>query len=592
MLGRIAAAMGAGGGFPAGLDRALDAIRQGMEADACELFLLDSDAGEMLLTGLSARDEDAFCTHERFDLGTGYPGIVAGQRRTLTTQDLARDARYIRRQVPARGFRSYVCAPVIRGDRVLGTVHLAWKRKDPPFRRAVELLTWASVPLGAALVADNADLAGQVHATDLGDGRLQTLARRFRDAGGGDTATIAHRVEAGAPPTYGSTSDCHIRCDFMTKHGQCARPDALSAGRCVVLRGIRRDWPRPCRTLPGGFRSYVAVPLHTGAETTSFAYVAYNSDLGRPSTRHFANLLALARQVGPMLGRVMAASSVALVEPPVAIPTPSPPPRLQLKCFGPFEVFVDGDRVPQQAFSRAKAVELLKILALRPDRPLSRDALIEMLWPGADAEAVASRLHVTLHALRKVIEPKKTGRRWVHIVNRGDGYLLDSSSPYSADIVDFRSYLEQARIAEVGRSPANEVAERLERAVALYRGDLYADDERTEWLDAERVSYRRQYLDALFRLARYHCRSASWDRAIDVLNQALAVDPLREDLHQLLIHSQWSAGRREEARRSYERCVWLLREELSAAPLPETRRLGRQVGAKGSAGGFEPHHAG
>ena len=114
----------------------------------------------------------------------------------------------------------------------------------------------------------------------------------------------------------------------------------------------------------------------------------------------------------------------------------------------------------------------------------------------------------------------------------------------------------------------------------MYRGDLFADDDQADWVLAERESFRGQYMDALVRLARFHCGTASWDQVIGLLNRALAVDPLREDVHQLLIHSQWSAGRREAARRSYERCVWLLREELAAEPLPETWRLGLQVGAR------------
>lgn len=579
MLGRIAAAMGAGGGFLGGLGGALQAIRESVEADACELFLLDASAGEMLLTGLCARDEDAFCAHERFDLGSGYPGIVGGQRRTLTTQDLARDARYLRRQVPARGYRSYICAPLIRGDRVLGTVHLAWKRRDPAFRHAMQVLFWASVPLAAALLADNADLIGQTSTGSRGDPDLQDFARRFLDAGAGDTATIAARRESDGALIYASTGESHVCCEFMTKHGKCARPDALSAGRCVVLRGQRRDWPGPCRTLPGGFRSYVAVPLQDGDRMSGFVYLAHKSDLGNPSTRHFANLLALSRDLGPRLSHLLANRSKGLI----ATPAPTiavAPPRLQLNCLGPFEVYIEGQRVPLQAFSRTKAVELLKLLVLRPDRPQSRDALVETLWPDASPDSAASRLHVTLHALRKVIEPAMAGKGWLHIVNRGDRFYLDRSSPYGADIDEFLGYVEGARIAAAARRPPHEVAALLKRAVAQYRGDLFADDGDCDWMTAEREAFRRRYLDAVLHLAHFYCNSASWDRVINLLDRALAIDPLREDLHQLLIHSQWSAGRREEARRSYERCVRLLREELAAEPMGETRRLGQQVGAR------------
>ena len=71
--------------------------------------------------------------------------------------------------------------------------------------------------------------------------------------------------------------------------------------------------------------------------------------------------------------------------------TPSPPPRWPSRRSGAFACCATGAPVPRSAWRSRKARDLLKMLVARHGRPVSRDALIEALWPEEDPARCANR---------------------------------------------------------------------------------------------------------------------------------------------------------------------------------------------------------
>ena len=59
------------------------------------------------------------------------------------------------------------------------------------------------------------------------------------------------------------------------------------------------------------------------------------------------------------------------------------------------------------AWQSRKARDLLKILAARRGRPLTRDAAAEALWPNEHPGPLPNRLSVALSTLRKVLDPER-----------------------------------------------------------------------------------------------------------------------------------------------------------------------------------------
>lgn len=77
----------------------------------------------------------------------------------------------------------------------------------------------------------------------------------------------------------------------------------------------------------------------------------------------------------------------------------------KIRLFGGPEV--DGIGVTHKRFRSSKAAALLAYLALNHEKPCSREALMDALWPDeTDSEVLANRLRVTLNSLRKQLEPE------------------------------------------------------------------------------------------------------------------------------------------------------------------------------------------
>jgi DNA-binding SARP family transcriptional activator len=61
--------------------------------------------------------------------------------------------------------------------------------------------------------------------------------------------------------------------------------------------------------------------------------------------------------------------------------------------------------------------------------------------------------------------------------------------------------------------------------------------------------------------------------AIDLGLRAVAMEPLRESSHRLVIRAHLREGNRAEALRQYEACSRLLHDELGVAPSPQMTSL-------------------
>ncbi|MFN8173677.1 MAG: GAF domain-containing protein [Solirubrobacteraceae bacterium] len=114
------------------LDGVLDEVLELSGADAAELFVREPGGGRLWLAahrGIAARD---FRARTVFDMGEGYPGLVAQTGEPILTANLGEDPRFVRRGLQRRGFRCFHGVPVTgAGGEVMGTLHLVARHRDP-----------------------------------------------------------------------------------------------------------------------------------------------------------------------------------------------------------------------------------------------------------------------------------------------------------------------------------------------------------------------------------------------------------------------------------------------------------------------------
>jgi tetratricopeptide (TPR) repeat protein len=122
------------------------------------------------------------------------------------------------------------------------------------------------------------------------------------------------------------------------------------------------------------------------------------------------------------------------------------------------------------------------------------------------------------------------------------------------------------------RALTTEALSGLERAVALYRGDLL-EGFYEDWTVAPRESLRLTFLSSLERLFAHHLEAGDYLKAIARGREVVRHDPFRERIHRALMRCHWEMGDRPLAVRQYQACERLLRDELDMEPMQETREL-------------------
>jgi DNA-binding SARP family transcriptional activator len=225
---------------------------------------------------------------------------------------------------------------------------------------------------------------------------------------------------------------------------------------------------------------------------------------------------------------------------------------VDVRCFGRFELLVDGVRPDLQAV-RPRARALLRLLALHAGQPTHREVIADAMWPQLDAAAALHNLHVCVSGLRAVLEPGAARGASRLLVRDGERYLLALPQGSVSDLRTFDARTAAAESAYAAGAIDTAIAD-LEAALALYVGEVLPEDGPTEWVLSQREHYQGRAAEAAAQLGRLHLEQQRPEEAAAAARRSIDVDPFRDGSWRLLIAAHDAAGNlaeAEEARRSY-----------------------------------------
>jgi DNA-binding SARP family transcriptional activator len=237
------------------------------------------------------------------------------------------------------------------------------------------------------------------------------------------------------------------------------------------------------------------------------------------------------------------------------------PVTLQFRILGPLEV---SDETGHVALGGPKQRGLLAILVLDAGRVVPTDRLIDLLWGEQAPKTATASLQNAVGRLRRALGPEV-------LDTRPPGYVL-RVDPEQIDARRFERALVDAR-----RLPVEERRDRLDAALALWRGPALAEFAFDDFAQAEmrrleelRLVAHGERIDADLELGRHG----------DVIGQleGLVRDyPLRETFRRQLMLALYRAGRQAEALEVYQDARARFIDELGIEPGPELRRLQAQI---------------
>ena len=223
-----------------------------------------------------------------------------------------------------------------------------------------------------------------------------------------------------------------------------------------------------------------------------------------------------------------------------------------------------------------KAMALLAYLVVTKGE-YSRDDLATLLWPESDQSSARASLRRTLYVINRTL---------------GEGVLTTGAETIRLDPkvriwTDVGLFQQHVRACSPEDEQQEEITPRclsaFEEAVALYKADLLAGFTLPdcvsfdEWLFFEAEGLRKSLTRALRQLAATYQAQGDFDRAILHARRWLALDPLHEPAHRLLMGLYAESRQQAAALRQYTECVRILDQELGLPPQPETTELYQNI---------------
>lgn len=223
-----------------------------------------------------------------------------------------------------------------------------------------------------------------------------------------------------------------------------------------------------------------------------------------------------------------------------------------------------------QAFPGRQGRLAFACLASERGRPVAREDLANVLWPGELPPAWDSALHAIVSKLRSLLA--RTGREGSATITSESGcYELRLPHHAWVDVDAATDAIHEAETALRADDPRtaygpSAVAHHIARRPFL-------PGESGTWVDARRARLRSVLVRALECRATVYLWNREFSLAVEAAREAVDLEPFRETSHQLLMRANADAGNTAEALWAYERCRKLIADELGVDPSRQTKAL-------------------
>ena len=214
------------------------------------------------------------------------------------------------------------------------------------------------------------------------------------------------------------------------------------------------------------------------------------------------------------------------------------------------------------------------VLAGEQPNPVSRDTLIEAIWPMGAPAARDSALNSIVSKLRSLLT--RAGLDGAATLVAGAGcYELQLPPGTWIDHEAASDAIHEAESALRVEDPARAYGP---SAVAHHIARRpFMPGENGQWFDARREKLERILVRALECRAEVYLWNRELPLAIEAARDVVRMRPFREQGYRLLMRAHATSGNAAEALRVYERCRVLISEELGVPPSPETRALHQEL---------------
>lgn len=233
--------------------------------------------------------------------------------------------------------------------------------------------------------------------------------------------------------------------------------------------------------------------------------------------------------------------------------------KLNIKCFGQFEVKIGSDPVK---WDRSKAEELFAFLLTNNNVFIRKEIIIELLWPGYEVRKALQNLQTSIYKIRSIFTVL------------GDKVKLDyNQSKYCLSIKE--SECDLLEVEEVIRTyqakDRNAIAE-VEKAIAKYGSGLLIHQGYL-WSMEKDEEIRKKLVEILKDLLHQYPKYEYPKEYLRILRSLSLLLPYEEEIHYQLLTEYKRNGKHVEALSHYQWLVNILKNEYDMTPSTKISRI-------------------
>lgn len=251
-----------------------------------------------------------------------------------------------------------------------------------------------------------------------------------------------------------------------------------------------------------------------------------------------------------------------------------PPGPVEIRVVGPLEVWRNGELVDVPELRRERVRELLSLLVA--ERRVTRERVVDVLWPALDLARGRANLRVTLGHLQRVLEPARPYRSAPYFLRVDvDQLRLAEVAGLDVDAWQVDQLLDSAAAA-ARRGDHGERLALLRAVVSRWRGRPLPDLDRMAASSHLGPRLEARIVEAAVTLGELELVAGASDAATLLADRVRDRDPYDERAHRLAVAAALQSRDRQRATSAIRRLHEAL-AELGADPEPTTRMLLRNA---------------
>jgi DNA-binding SARP family transcriptional activator/FixJ family two-component response regulator len=246
--------------------------------------------------------------------------------------------------------------------------------------------------------------------------------------------------------------------------------------------------------------------------------------------------------------------------------------RMRVFFLGHFRTIINDQLLDEWPSRKGKS--LFAYLSYHYNKPIFRDALMDVFWPKSMAESARNSLNVVIHGLRKRLQQFDAAKEY--IIFKNECYCINPEIDIWTDVDELRGLWRNARAGEKSQG-LEAAAQFYEQIAAIYNGDFMSDEIYEDWSTLERENLKEIFLVTLEKISEARFRLGNLAEAINICKAILDRDSCREEIYRRLMCCYQKTGRRDKALMAYRKCVHDLKTELDVDPTAATIELYKKI---------------